>query len=278
MTDNNKQEVITTQIWNEVPEDDNPFAAKVCYCSGFDVYGDLLGKASYIEYLYLLFKLEPPSQNYALLLEGLAVALANPGIRDHSVRGAMNAGVGGSTHASALIAALAVGAGNLGGGREVYNMVKYWEQCGTDINAWEQIIKEPPVEERADVWFPMEHVPGFDPNGVSCTLPVKQALAYMVRVGKSEKLEWLQVNRKRLEQFAKYPLAMSGIAATILHELQLTADQAEMLYLLLRLPGAAVHSLEQESLGWRQYPFFGDGLKLTNDPGPVHKKTAGATG
>jgi citrate synthase len=276
MTDKQKQETITTKIWNEIPEDDNPFAAKVSYCSGFDVYGDLLGKASYIEYLYLLFKLEPPSQNHALLLEGLAVALANPGIRDHSVRGAMNAGVGGSTHASALIAALAVGAGNLGGGREVYIMIKYWEQCGTDINAWEQMIKEPPVEERADVWLAMEHAPGFDPNGASCTLPVKQVLAHMVNIGESDKLEWLQDNRERLEQFAECPLAMSGVAATVLHELQLSSDQAEMLYLLLRLPGAAVHSLEQEKLGWRRYPFFGDGLKLTNDPGPVQNKKVGA--
>jgi len=275
MTENHKQETITTKIWNEVPEDDNPFAAKVCYCSGFDVYGDLLGKASYIEYLYLLFKLEPPSQNQAKLLEGLAIALANPGIRDHSVRGAMNAGVGGSTHASALMAALAVGAGNLGGGREIYNMINYWEQCGTDINAWEQMIKEPPVEERADVWLPMEHAPGFDPNGASCTLPVKQVLAHMVNVGESDKLEWLQDNREHLEQFAECPLAMSGVAATVLYELQLNSNQAEMLYLLLRLPGAAVHSLEQEKLGWRRYPFFSDGLKLTNDPGPIHKKTAG---
>jgi citrate synthase len=276
MTNKAKQETITTKIWNETPEDDNPFAAKACYCSGFDVYGDLLGKASYIEYLYLLFKLEPPSQKQALLLEGLAVALANPGIRDHSVRGAMNAGVGGSTHASALMAALAVGAGNLGGGREIYNMLKYWEQCGTDIDAWASMIKEPPVEERADVWVPMEHAPGFDSNGVSCTLPVKQVLDYMVEIGESDALKWLQVNRERLEQFAECPLAMSGVAATVFYELRFSPDQAEMLYLLLRLPGAAVHSLEQEKLGWRRYPFFGDGLRLTNDPGPAIMKTTRA--
>ena len=253
---------ITTKIWKEIPEEDNPFAAKACYCSGFDVYGDLLGNASYIEYLYLLFKLEPPSQNQAKLLEGIAIALANPGIRDHSVRGAMNAGVGGSTHASALMAALAVGAGNLGGGREVYNMVKYWEQCGTDINAWEQMIKHPFVAERVDVWPAMEHAPGFDPNGTSCILPVRQVLAHLVQVGENEKLKWLQANRERLEMFAGCPLAMSGVAAAALHELQLSPDQAEMLFLLLRLPGAAVHALEQEKLGWRRYPFFGEGLKL----------------
>ncbi|HAD10158.1 MAG TPA: citryl-CoA lyase, partial [Porticoccaceae bacterium] len=34
-------------------------------------------------------------------------------------------------------------------------------------------------------------------------------------------------------------------------------------------PGAAAHALEQEKLGFRRYPFFANGLTLTNDPGPV---------
>lgn len=117
-----KQETITTKIWDEVPEQDNPFAAKICYCSGYDVYGDLLGKISWVEYLYLLFKLERPTEQQAKLLEGLAVALANPGLRDHSVRAAMNAGATGGTHAASLMAALAVGAGNLGGGARNFSL------------------------------------------------------------------------------------------------------------------------------------------------------------
>ena len=81
-----KKEFIHSKIWEEIPEPDNPFAAAACYCSGYDVYGDLLGKISWIEYLYLLFKLEPPTKDQAKLLEGLAVAIANPGPRDLSVR------------------------------------------------------------------------------------------------------------------------------------------------------------------------------------------------
>ena len=262
MAESKKVEQITTQIWSEVAEEDNPFAAATCHCSGFDVYGDLLGKASYIEYLYLLFKLEPPALQQSKLLEGLAVALANPGPRDHSVRAAMNAGVGGSTRASALMAAVAVGAGNLGGGREVFNAVKCWEQCGGDLAAWEQIIKNPPVEERADVWLPMEHAPGFDPNGASCPTPVRQTLDYLVGVCSSTNLAWLKENRDVLEKFAQCPLAMSGVAAAVFYELELSPEHSEILYILLRLPGAAVHALEQEKLGWRRYPFFGDGLKL----------------
>ena len=89
MIDEDKQEKITTRIWREVPEDDNPFAAAACYCAGFDVFGDVLRNASYIDYLYLLFKHEPPTAEASKLLEGLALALANPGLRDHSVRAAM---------------------------------------------------------------------------------------------------------------------------------------------------------------------------------------------
>lgn len=51
-------EVIHSHLWQELEEPDNPFAAKACYCAGYEVYGDLLGKATWIEYLYLLFKHE----------------------------------------------------------------------------------------------------------------------------------------------------------------------------------------------------------------------------
>jgi citrate synthase len=58
------------------------------------------------------------------------------------------------------------------------------------------------------------------------------------------------------------------VAAATLHELGFTPEQGEILYLFLRLPGAAVHALEQREYGWRKIPFFGGQLILTNDPGP----------
>ena len=256
-------ETISTKIWDELPEPDNPFAAAHCYCSGFDVYGDLLKNANYTDYLYLLFKLEPPTKTQSMILEGLAIALANLGPRDHSVRAAMNAGVGGSTHASALIAALSVGAGNLGGAREVSYGVEYWRTCGRDINKWDDLIAEPPVQERLDVWLPMEHPPGFDPNGVNCPTPVIQTLEHLASAHEAQNLRWLLDNREELESLTGHPLAFSGVAAAACYELDLQPEQAEMLFLLLRLPGAAVHAMEQEKLGWRKYPFFSKGFKVT---------------
>lgn len=264
-----QSEVIHSRIWEEEPERDNPFAASRCFCSGYDVFGELLKKASWVEYLYLLFMRERPSARQARLLEGLAVALANPGPRDHSVRAAMNAGVGGSNHAAALMAALAVGAGGYGGGREVRLALENWAACGQDLEAWcERLGRSPPAGE-ADVWPEMEHPPGFDPNGASCPLPVRQVLSHLSAFSDQGSLCWLEANRTTLERAAGGPLTMAGVSAAAFHDLGLDAGAGETLYLFLRLPGAAVHALEQQSYGLRRYPYFADGLKLTSDPGPA---------
>ena len=130
-------ETIHTRIWQEEAEPDNAFAAKACHCHGYDVYGEMLGQASWIEYLFLLFRGDAPTVQQAKLLEGLAIALANPGPRDASVHAAMCGGVGGSTSASCLMAALAVGAGGSGGAREVFNAMRDWQARGTDLALWQ---------------------------------------------------------------------------------------------------------------------------------------------
>ena len=266
-SDVEKEEVIHTKIWQETASSENPFAADESYCSGYDVYGDLLKHASYIEYIYLLFKLEKPQPWQTHLLEKVAIAIANPGIRDHSVRAAMCAGVGGSTSASALMAALSVGAGQLNGAREVFTLVDWWNQCGTDLCKWKSIIEEPPRANRATVWSEFEHTPGFDPHGVECVKPVLQTLSCLADIYSQGNLAWLQENRQALESYSKSPLALSGVIATALNDIGFDSEQAEIVYLFLRLPGAAAHSLEQRQHGWKKYPFFGADLNITNDPG-----------
>ncbi len=159
------------------------------------------------------------------------------------------------------MAATAVGAGNLGGAREVYQWLQMVGTLGRDAQAWLDWIAEPVAEQRIDVWLPLEHVPGFDPNGASCPRPVLQTLEALVDIAPGGTLEWLRDQRPALEAAVGYPLAFSGVASAALHDLGCTPPQGEMLYLLLRLPGAAAHALEQEEYGWRQYPFFRSSLE-----------------
>ncbi|MFV2061674.1 MAG: citryl-CoA lyase [Gammaproteobacteria bacterium] len=264
-----KKEVIYSAIWHEQAETDNPFAAARCYAGGYDVYGELLHKASWIEYLYLLFHGERPDKGQTIQLERLAIALANPGPRDHSVRAAMNGGVGGSTNAACLMAALGVGAGQFNGAHEVALAMHCWQHCDTNLEQWRDCLQNPPNGAVGEFWPDLKHAPGFDPYGESCPTPIKQTLELLIMDEPSSRLRWLSEHRNQLEEFANGPLAMTGIAAAVFMDLNFSIDQAEMLFLMLRLPGAAVHALEQRKFGWRRYPFFSNGLHLKNDPGAI---------
>ncbi|MBI5007106.1 MAG: citryl-CoA lyase [Nitrosomonadales bacterium] len=254
MSHTEKPHAIRTRIWREEAEPDNPFATRAAYCHGYDVYGEMLGRTRWVDMLFLLFRHEAPTGQQADLLETLAVALANPGPRDASVHAAMCGGVCGSTAASSLMAALAVGAGQFAGGREIYLAMQAWQECGCDIAAWRQHFSRPD-ETSGSIWPKPEHAPGFDPHGVSTATPVKQALACLARSDSAKYLPWLQQNLSALETAAGCPLALSGVAAAAFADLGFTPDQGEMLHLLLRLPGAAAHALEQRPLGYKNFPF-----------------------
>jgi len=265
-----------SNIWFEESESNDPFAAKNCYCHGYNVFEDILPKANWCEYLYLLFKGERPTKEKSLLLEKVAIAIANPGMRDESIRAAMNAGVGGSTAAASLIAAIGVGAGQYGGAREVYTLVEQWHALGTNLEKWQNFLVTPnETNTQIDIWPEYEHAPGFNPNGETCSLPVRQSLELFSTLSPSGALSWLKEFRAELENISNSPLSMSGLIACALFDLGMTAKQAEMLYLLLRLPGAAVHSLEQEKLGWKHFPFFGKETILTDDPEKPVKPSTG---
>lgn len=254
MSNDDNPNAVRSAIWREEAEAGNPFAARTAYCRGYDVYGEMLGRARWVEMLYLLFMPEPPTTAQTELLESLALALANPGPREPSVHAAMCGGVCGSTAASSLMAALAVGAGQLGGAREVYTAATAWSSCGTNLAAWLERLANT-GELPGDIWPAPEHPPGFDPHGVGTATPVKQTLACLAGYGAGPRLPWLQQHLPEIEAAAGRPLSFSGVAAAALADLGFNPEQSEMLYLLLRLPGAAAHALEQRPLGYKKFPF-----------------------
>lgn len=257
-------ERLHTRIWSEEAEPGDPFTAAACTCAGYDVYGDLLGQATWVEYLHLLCKGERPRSEAARALEILAVALGNPGPRDPSVHAAMSAAAGGSTAASALMAALAVGAGASGGAREVLQAMEEWEHCGTDLAPWRERLTRSPGAAAREVWPEAGHPPGFDPHALRCAGPVRRTLALLAEVLPGGCAGWLAAEREALEALAGRPVSMMGVAAAALRDLGISPREGEMLVLLLRLPGAAAHALEQGERGHRSFPFFS--VELLDDP------------
>ncbi|MES2318185.1 MAG: citryl-CoA lyase [Pseudomonadota bacterium] len=247
--------LIHSRIWAEEAEPDNAFATHSAHCHGYDVYGGMLGKATWADMVFLMLRGEAPDAAQERLFDTLAMALANPGPRAPSVHAAMCGGVAGSTAAASLIAALSVGAGGYCGAREVLLAMQQWRACGTDIAAWQlQLAAEP--GRSASIWPVQEHTPGFDPHTRDACTIVLQTLDCLAGLSPGRHLPWLLANLAALEAVAGCGLGMGGVAAAALHDLGFTPAQGEMLFLMLRLPGAAAHALEQGETGFRKFPFF----------------------
>lgn len=249
-----KSDAIQTQIWQEHPEPDNPYATRSAFCRGYDVYGQMLGRARWVEMLFLLFRPERPSKAQADMLEDLAVALANPGPRDASVHAAMCGGVCGSTAASSLMAALAVGAGQYSGSREVFLAMQNFQLAGNDLDKWQSCLLDA-SQHSGSIWPQAGHVIGFDPHGQSIAGIVLQTLEKLAQSSCAQRLAWLKQQYVALEGIAQCPMTISMVAAAALLDLGFNPEQGEMLYLLLRLPGAAAHALEQRPMGYQNFPF-----------------------
>lgn len=254
---------LQTAIWQEEPETTDAFATRSARCHGYDVYGAMLGRASWAEMVLLLLTGERPSPAAGSLLNDLAVALANPGPRDASVHAAMSSGVSGSPAAATLMAALAAGAGQGGGGRDVLLAMETWQRCGRQVAAWAQDAAAPPVE-RDDTWPSLDHRPGFEPHAAASATITRTTLEALAVHAPGGAVAWLRDQATDLEDAVGAPVSMAGVAAAAYVDLGLTPVQGEMLHLLLRLPGAAAHALEQAELGFKAFPW--PGVELLDDP------------
>lgn len=270
-----EKDVIYSAIWREDAEAGDQYSAERCYCHGYDVFGEVLGQADWVEYIYLLFSGKRLSDAKKALLNDLAVLLANPGPRDSSVRAAMNAGVGGSTSAACLISAIAVGAGQHGGAHEVALLIEAWQQCGMDVSRWKTLLRAEggrveAISDKADVWPKLDHTLGFRRNRQHGSMMVKQVMDIFLAKHRhvARHLLWLQQHQGELERDVGAGMALVCVVSAVFKDLGVTVDQAEMLYLIMRLPGAAAHALEQKKNGWSRYPFFADKLIYKDE---VHK-------
>lgn len=292
---------ISSSFWDEMPEPDNPFMAQSCHCHGYDVYGDLLGKVGWLNYFYLLLTGERLSEKKQMILETAAVAIANPGPRDPSVRGAMNGAIGGSQAAACLMSALAIGAGQSGGAHEVYLAMQMHNDWSRELSCWQiELPKylQNAAQQEIDAWPLLEHIPGFDPNAVRASQVVLRLFQHILpaelitadyssyKAHENEPVapnnalnnalnnastefrttQWLWQTRSVLEEIIGYPLGLTGLISAIFIDLGLTPLQGEMLYMILRLPGAAAHALDQTGKKFHEYPFFSQSLDILNDP------------
>lgn len=240
-------QVIRTRIWDEAPDPRSPFLGRQVRLFGYDYYGDVLGQARWVELLWLLFVGEPPTPDQAELLERLAVALANPGPRDPAVHAAMCGGIGGSRPAAQLMAALAVASGDHGGAGELRRAMHAWQDSEANVSIATRLTAH------AD---PEGNWPGFSPLSRETPEAVFLCLTHLLASPLARCLTELREHEPALSRGATHGLSLIGVAAAAFVDLGLSPDQGEALFLLLRLPGALAHGMEQSGHRHKQFPFF----------------------
>ena len=101
-------------------------------------------------------------------------------------------------------------------------------------------------------------------HAVQASTVTRQALAALAAVSPGQCLPWLRTHESELSEVLRRPLSMIGVVAAAFVDLGMSPTQGEMLHLIMRLPGAAVHALEQWEGGFKQFPF--PAVDLQDDP------------
>jgi citrate synthase len=244
-----------TRIWQEEVSDENPYLATSCRCFGYDLL-ELMGRRSFVDVLYLLFRGELPNREQAKLLEGLMIALINPGPRHPATRAAMIAGVGKTDPVHILPIALSILGGSHSGAGSIEEGIRFFRnQIKTEPKVVaHKIIAEmnPPTE---GDWHP---VPGFGSRfgGVDpISFQIAERLRDLSGIGKA--LAWGVVFAEELRPHGVGWL-MTGVAAAVFSDLGIHPRMGGGFYQLLSAPGLLAHGMEFANKPITAIPFPSD--------------------
>lgn len=241
---------ISTGIWADVPDDSGK---KTTVCHGYDFYGDLLGRYSFTELLFLLLRGELPEKKEAALLERIMTGMINPGPKAWETAAAMTASVSRTTVGNMMMAGLAALQGRYNGALCVEKAMALL-QAGLQSHCRGKSMGD--VATQLESTFP--DLPGFgldrerqDARAAAILTSIKKDRLNGIHVDFAESLE-AEINRLK-----KTWLTVQGLSAAVFLDLGFDAADGHGIYILASMPGVLAHGLEQMKKGnWNTFPFY----------------------
>lgn len=238
----------STRIWSEEPSSDNPYIAQAVLCHGYDLF-ELMEKRSFVDVFYLLFRGELPSPAQAQLLQGLMIALINPGPRHPATRAAMNVGIGKTNPLHILPIASAVLGGEYLGGGEIENAMRFFRK-----------YQQTNPAELSELLLGDEQLltPGFGKRhgGVDLIAAgIANRLVTMDAAG--DALKWGN-QFARLQEPKGIGWLTTGIAAAVFADLGFQPKYGGALFQLLGAPGLVAHGMEVANKPITAMPYVSD--------------------
>lgn len=269
-------ERLSTAVWAEVPDADNPYLAAAARCRGYDVM-ELARGARATAALLLLFTGELPAPDHEELFEAWWITALSPGPRHPATRAAMAAAIGGTHAAHVLPIGLAVLGGAHLGAMEVLAAMRWLTaQLATDPagRAAELLAAHPGPSTPAPA-APQPpgspEPPAADPGAADVRLgpgvgtrfggadPLpRRALALLAGLrGAGRGIAWAAACDRALAPHGVGWLS-PGVAAACFHDLGLSALHAVAVYQWACAPGLIAHGNELLGAPLTRMPFPSD--------------------
>ncbi|EWH11180.1 hypothetical protein DS2_04965 [Catenovulum agarivorans DS-2] len=229
---------LSTKIWYEVADEQNPFVAKENYLFGYP-YEQLLAKKSYLEMLYLLFTGNLPNSEQKQLLQILFKGLMNFGPRDSATRASMLAGIGKSSPEHILPTGLLAMGGTYGAAEveHAYLLI-------------EKMAKVEPKEAADSLLHSMTAdsprvAPGFGSIYGEIDARTHSLLLKLIELSPDSKIfQWTEMLCQQLHKH-NFGIVPTGLTAVVCLKLGIGARESIGLYQLARAPGLLAHGMEQ---------------------------------
>lgn len=243
-----------TKLWFESPSE-NPYIATAAHCHGYDL-SELIGKRSYTDVLFLLFKGELPTAEASQLLEKLMIAFINPGPRHPATRAAMNAGIGKTDPSHILPIGLTILGGEHLGAAEIEPAIRWLRKNvkRDPDQVASELLDDLAREENGDIHVAPgfgSHYGGIDHMVVSLA---KQLLTYPAA---GEVLQWADRFCRALAPVNMGWLS-TGLVASVLADLGFQPRVGGGIFQIMSAPGLFAHGIEMATKPLTAMPFPDD--------------------
>lgn len=254
-------EKTSTKIWQEIPDEKNPYNAQAARCHGYDLL-DLTRHCQFGEVLFLLFRGNLPQKDEIELFDKLMITLINPGPRHNATRAAMAAGVGKTQGEHILPIATALMGGESDAAAMEASMRflrKHKKQCPKKV-ANELLTRiDIPLNDDCHI------APGFGSiNGGADTLCERQAVVLGELAGTGPCFEWATAFVANLPEQLSW--LRIGLAAAVFTDLGFQPKVCVGLYQLFNAPGMLAHGNELSKKPITAMPFVRDEDYVIQDP------------
>jgi citrate synthase len=247
-------EQISSAIWKETVDPDNPYLVSDAHCHGYS-HLELVNRRSFADVLFLLFRGELPSAEQHQLFEHLLLSCIHPGPRHNACRAAMNAAVS-KTHVSHVLPlALNVFSGEWQGSHEVYQSMKFLSQAVTSDTLPSSKLDSCPTDGKQNT---EDHsiAPGFGSQYGDID-PYSRKLAdnLLTLAACGPHLKWATAFSELLSA-RKEGFRLSGLAAAALLDLGFSPYEGELIFQIASAPGIAAQAAEKANAALTEMPFI----------------------